>query len=68
MSCKCEMEKILPLGLEQVMVRQAVDCFALERTPSSPLGKDRHAYGSRVRSCRGCRKTCSKMQEDVLEV
>jgi len=53
-SCKCEVEKILSLGLEQVTAWQAVDCFALERTPFGPLGKDRRVDGSRVRSCRGC--------------
>jgi hypothetical protein len=37
-----------------------MDCFALERTLSSPLGKDRHADGLKDRSCRGCRKVCSK--------
>jgi hypothetical protein len=61
----CEVEKILSLGLEQVTVRQAVDCFALERTPSGPLGKDRCADGSRDRSYKGCRKACSKCK--VLE-
>lgn len=56
----CEVEKILPLGLEQLTVKQAVDCFALERTLSGPLGKDRHADGLKDRSCKGCRKVCSK--------
>jgi hypothetical protein len=54
------MEKILPLGLEQVTVQQVVDCFALEMTLSGPLGIDRHADGSRDRSCRGCKKARSK--------
>jgi hypothetical protein len=61
----CKVKNILPLGLEQVTVRQAVDCFTLERTPFGPLGKDRHADDSRDRSCRGCRKACSKCK--VLE-
>jgi len=49
----CKVEKILPLGLEQVMVRQAVDCLALERTLSGPLGKDRHADGSKIEVVEG---------------
>jgi hypothetical protein len=54
-----EVEKIPQLGRSGTTVQQVVDCFALERTLSSPLGKDRRADGSSARSCSGCRKACS---------
>jgi hypothetical protein len=65
----CEVEKILLLGLEQETVRQAVDCFTMERSSSGPLCKDLHADGSRFRNCRGCRLACSKYRvvEGVIE-
>jgi hypothetical protein len=36
----CETKKIFSLDQEQKPFRQAVDCFALERSFSGPLGKD----------------------------
>jgi hypothetical protein len=36
----CEIEKIFSLDREQEPFRQAVDCFAVERSFTGPLGKD----------------------------
>jgi hypothetical protein len=56
----CEMEKLIPLGRGQETIQLAVDCFAMERSSSGPLGKDLHADGSRIRDSRGCSLACSR--------
>jgi hypothetical protein len=38
----CELEKLHPLGMEMEVVRQAVDCFALELQRLGPLSKNLH--------------------------
>jgi hypothetical protein len=61
-------EKIIPLGREQGTLWQAMDCFAMERSSSGPLGKDLHADGSRIRDSRGCSLECSKKWVAVDDV
>jgi hypothetical protein len=36
----CELEKLHPLGIEMEVVRQVVDCFALEMQMLGPLAKN----------------------------
>jgi hypothetical protein len=50
-----EVEQFLQWSLEQATVRQVVDCFALETSPSIPLGIDqqfRVCKQARHRVCR----------------
>jgi hypothetical protein len=61
-------EKIILLGQEQETIRQAVDCFAMERSSSGPLGKDLHADGSKIQDSRGCSLACSKKRVAVDDV
>jgi hypothetical protein len=61
----CEMEKIIPMGREQEMIRQAVDCYTMECFSSDPLGKDPLVGGSKFRGSCGCSLACS-MQRAVV--
>lgn len=63
----CEMENIILMDREQEMIRQAVDCYAMECVHSDPLGKDSLAGGSKFRGSCGCSLARSMQRAAVGE-
>jgi len=68
----CEAEMIIPLGRELESFRQAVDCYALEKSSSGPLGKDlavgcdaleRSSSGPLGKDLMACSKISAAMDE-----
>jgi hypothetical protein len=55
------------MGQEQEMIRQAVDCYAMECFSSNPLGKDPLVGGSKIRGSYGCSLACSMQRAAVGE-